>query len=65
MKVFETKDAIANGAAEIDMVINIGDLKDRRLSEIEEEIRAIHEACGGKILKVIIETCLLTDKRKY
>ena len=64
MKVFETKDAIANGAAEIDMVINICDLKDRRLSEIEEEIRAIHEACGGKILKVIIETCLLTEEEK-
>lgn len=64
VKVFETKDAIANGAAEIDMVINIGDLKDRRLSEIEEEIRAIHEACGGKILKVIIETCLLTEEEK-
>ena len=46
------------------MVINIGDLKDRRLSEIEEEIRAIHEACGGKILKVIIETCLLTEEEK-
>lgn len=60
----ETKDAIANGAVEIDMVINIGDLKDRRLSEIEEEIRAIHEACGGKILKVIIETCLLTEEEK-
>lgn len=64
VKVFETKDAIANGAAEIDMVINIGHLKDKKYREIEEEIRAIHEACGGKILKVIIETCLLTEEEK-
>ncbi|MEE1195423.1 MAG: deoxyribose-phosphate aldolase [Lachnospiraceae bacterium] len=63
-KVFETKDAIANGADEIDMVINVGYLKDRRYQEIEEEIRQIHEACGGRILKVIIETCLLTDEEK-
>ncbi|RDU23711.1 deoxyribose-phosphate aldolase [Anaerosacchariphilus polymeriproducens] len=64
VKVFETKDAIANGAEEIDMVINIGDLKDKRYDVIEEEIRAIHEACAGKILKVIIETCLLTEEEK-
>lgn len=64
VKVFETKDAIANGASEIDMMINIGMLKDRRYEELEEEIRAIHEACDGKILKVIIETCLLTDEEK-
>ena len=64
VKVFETKDAIANGAEEIDMVINIGFLKDKRYQEIEDEIRAIHEACGGKILKVIIETCLLTEEEK-
>lgn len=63
-KVFETKDAIANGADEIDMVINIGYLKDKRYQEIGDEIRRIHEACGGKILKVIIETCLLTDEEK-
>ena len=63
-KVFETKDAIANGASEIDMVINIGFLKDGRYDEVEEEIRQIHEACDGKILKVIIETCLLTDEEK-
>jgi len=63
-KVFETKDAIANGAAEIDMVINVGMLKDKRYAELDEEIRQIHEACGGKILKVIIETCLLTDEEK-
>ena len=64
VKEFETKDAIANGADEIDMVINIGYLKDKRYQEIEEEIRQIHEACSGKILKVIIETCLLTEEEK-
>ena len=63
-KVFETKDAIVNGASEIDMVINIGFLKDKKYDEVEEEIRQIHEACDGKILKVIIETCLLTDEEK-
>ena len=63
-KVFETKDAVANGVSEIDMVLNIGFLKDRRYDEIEAEIRAIHEACEGRILKVIIETCLLTDEEK-
>lgn len=64
VKVFETKDAIANGADEIDMVINIGYLKDKRYQEIEDEIREIHEACDGRILKVIIETCLLTEEEK-
>lgn len=64
VKVFETKNAIENGAEEIDMVINIGFLKDGRYEEVEEEIRQIHEACGGKILKVIIETCLLTEEEK-
>lgn len=64
VKVYETKDAIANGASEIDMVINIGFLKDKRYQEIEDEIRQIHEACDGKILKVIIETCLLTEEEK-
>ena len=63
-KEFETKDAIADGASEIDMVINIGWLKDRRYAEIKEEICRMHEACGGKILKVIIETCLLTEEEK-
>ena len=63
-KVVETRDAIANGASEIDMVINIGFLKDGRYDEVEEEIRRIHEACDGKILKVIIETCLLTEEEK-
>lgn len=62
VKVFETKDAVANGASEIDMVINIGDLKDKNYQALEDEIRAIHEACDGRILKVIIETCLLTDE---
>lgn len=64
VKVYEAKDAIANGAEEIDMVINIGFLKDKRYEEVEEEIHQIHEACGGKILKVIIETCLLTEEEK-
>ena len=64
VKVFETKDAIANGASEIDMVINIGFLKDGRYEEVENEIKRIHEACDGKILKVIIETCLLTEEEK-
>lgn len=64
VKVFEAKDAIENGAEEIDMVINIGFLKDGRYQEVEDEIRQIHEACNGKILKVIIETCLLTEEEK-
>ena len=64
VKVFETKDAVANGASEIDMVINIGFLKDKRYEEIEEEIRQVHAACDGRILKVIIETCLLTEEEK-
>jgi deoxyribose-phosphate aldolase len=64
VKVFETKDAISNGAQEIDMVINIGHLKDRKYDQILEEIKKIKAACGDKILKVIIETCLLTDEEK-
>lgn len=64
VKVFETKDAILNGAAEIDMVLNIGDLKDKRYDVIVDEIRQIHAACDGRILKVIIETCLLTEEEK-
>lgn len=64
VKVFETADAIKNGADEIDMVINIGDLKAKKYDAIIEEIKAIKAACGGKILKVIIETCLLTDEEK-
>ena len=64
VKVFECKDALANGADEIDTVINIGHLKDRRYDEILNELKALKEACGEKILKVIIETCLLTDDEK-
>lgn len=63
-KEFETKDAILNGAKEIDMVINIGWLKDKKYDLIEEEIRILKAACGEKILKVIIETCLLTEEEK-
>ena len=64
VKEFETKDAIANGASEIDMVINIGWLRDQRYDLVENEIRTLKAACGDKILKVIIETCLLTDEEK-
>lgn len=63
-KAFEARDAVANGASEIDMVIHVGVLKDKRYDEIEEEIRRVHEACRGRILKVIIETCLLTEEEK-
>ena len=63
-KVFETEDAIRNGADEIDMVINIGWLKDKKYELILDEINKIKEACEGKILKVIIETCLLSDEEK-
>ena len=64
VKCFETADAVNNGADEIDMVINIGMLKDKRYDEISEEIKAVKAACNGKLLKVIIETCLLTDDEK-
>ena len=64
VKEFETKDAIANGADEIDMVINIGWAKDKKFDEIENEIRTLKAACGSRILKVIIETCLLTEEEK-
>ncbi|MBQ2740457.1 MAG: deoxyribose-phosphate aldolase [Clostridia bacterium] len=64
VKVFETQDAIACGADEIDMVINIGLLKAGKDDEVREEIRQIKAACGDKILKVIIETCLLTEDEK-
>ena len=63
-KVFMAKDAVNNGASEVDMVINIGWLKDKRYDELEAEIREIKEAVGDKILKVIIETCLLADEEK-
>ena len=64
VKVFETEDALHNGADEIDMVINIGWVKDKKFDLIKEEIKAIKNACGDKTLKVIIETCLLTDEEK-
>ena len=63
-KVFETADAVKNGADEIDMVINVGWLKDKKYDEILNEINAVKDACNGKVLKVIIETCLLTDDEK-
>lgn len=63
-KYFETEDALKNGAKEIDMVIHIGALKEKRYNDILEEIRSIKEVCGKNILKVIIETCLLTDEEK-
>ena len=63
-KCFEAADAVKNGADEIDMVIHIGWLKDRRYDDLLREIRAVKDACGGKILKVIIETCLLTEAEK-
>ncbi len=64
VKVYETADAVKNGADEIDMVINIGWVKDRRWDDLLGEIRAVKAACGERILKVIIETCLLTDEEK-
>ena len=63
-KVFETKDAINNGASEIDMVINVGQLKAKNYDYVLNEIKEIKAACGDRILKVIIETCLLTDEEK-
>ena len=64
VKVAETADAVANGAEEIDMVINIGWVKDGCFDDVLAEIKAIKEACQGKLLKVIIETCLLTEEEK-
>lgn len=63
-KVFETKDAIAKGADEIDMVINICYVKNKQFDAVLDEIKAVKAACGGKLLKVIIETCYLTDDEK-
>ena len=63
-KVFETRDAVENGADEIDMVINIGDLKDKNYTVIRNEIMEIKGACRDKVLKVIIETCMLTEDEK-
>ena len=63
-KAFETKDAIANGAEEIDMVINIGALKSEQYDVVENDIKAVVEAANGTLVKVIIETCLLSDEEK-
>ena len=64
VKAFEAKNAVENGADEIDMVINVGYAKSGRFDEILDEIKEVKSACGDKILKVIIETCLLTDEEK-
>ena len=64
VKVFETEDAVKNGADEIDMVINIGDVKNGSFDKVTEEISAVRKAAEGKILKVIIETCYLTEEEK-
>ncbi|MBQ4067110.1 MAG: deoxyribose-phosphate aldolase [Clostridia bacterium] len=64
VKCFEASDAVENGADEIDMVINIGHLKDGKDDLVLDEIRGVKDACKGKLLKVIIETCLLTDDEK-
>lgn len=63
-KCFEAEDAVNNGTSEIDMVINIGFLKDKKYDELLNEIKSVKSACKGKLLKVIIETCLLTDEEK-
>lgn len=64
VKVLETRDAVENGADEIDMVSNLGMVKERDYDRVLEEIQAVKQACGGKVLKVIIETCLLTEDEK-
>jgi deoxyribose-phosphate aldolase len=64
VKAAETAQAVRDGAGEIDMVINIGALRDGRLDVVREDIAAVRAACPGKVLKVIIETCLLTDEQK-
>ena len=63
-KCFMASDAVDNGAAEVDMVVNLGWVKDQKWEEILSEIRAIKASCKGKLLKVIIETCLLTEEEK-
>ena len=63
-KIAETKQAVADGAKEIDMVINISDVKNGDYAKVEDEIKQIKEACGGNLLKVIIETCYLTEEEK-
>ena len=64
VKVFETEDAVRNGADEIDMVINLGWVKEKEYGRILDEINQVKKACGGRILKVIIETCLLNEEEK-
>ena len=63
-KLFETREALHNGASEIDMVVNLGDVKEGNFDKVTQEIRELKKACGDKILKVIIETCYLTDEEK-
>lgn len=63
-KLFETREALHNGASEIDMVVNLGDVKEGNFDKVTEEIRGLKKACGDKILKVIIETCYLTEEEK-
>ena len=63
-KCFEAQDAVENGASEVDMVVNLGWVKDRRWDELLAEIKAVKQHCQGRLLKVIIETCLLTDEEK-
>ncbi len=63
-KCFETEDALNNGADEIDMVVNIGSIKEKKFNDVLQEIRAVRDIAAGKILKVIIETCLLMDQEK-
>ena len=63
-KVFETRDAVENGAAEIDMVISVGRVKEGRFDDVQAEIEAVRAACPGQILKVIVEACLLTEEEK-
>ena len=64
VKLFETKTALENGANEIDMVVNLGDVKEGNFTKVKDEIKLLKEACGSKILKVIIETCYLTEQEK-
>jgi len=64
VKIFEAKEAVDNGANEVDMVVNLGDVKDKAFDKVTEEIRQIKNAIGDKVLKVIVETCYLTEDEK-
>lgn len=64
VKEFETKEALKEGADEIDMVVNLGDVREGNFEKVTDEIRTLKAACGNKILKVIVETCLLTEEEK-